>query len=87
MTERLSNIKLGELLGLSHASVSRYRSGDRLPSSGVMAQISRLTGWTMDSQYKARDEGTYPAEFDKAFAGVAFEDLKARIPSPREAAE
>lgn len=84
MTERISNIKLGELLGLSHASVSRIRSGDRLPSSEVMALISKLTGWTMDEQFSCRTAGTYSEEFDKAFAGVTYEDLAAAIPGLTE---
>lgn len=89
MTERISNIKLGELLGLSHASVSRIRSGDRLPSLDVMHKISYLTGWTMDEQTARRNDGTYNVEFDRAFEGVTFEDLQARVtvPGPRESLE
>lgn len=83
MTDRISNIKLGELLGLSHASVSRYRSGDRLPSSETMAEISRLTGWTMDEQYKARTAGTYAEKFEQVFSGVDYNRLLTAVPAQR----
>lgn len=84
MTDRvISNIKLGELLGLSHASVSRYRSGDRLPSSETMAEISRLTGWTMDEQYKCRTNGTYAEKFEQVFSKIDYNRLLAAIPDQR----
>lgn len=67
MAERLSNIKLGDMLGLSHASVSRIRSGDRLPSLTVMMEIAKLTKWSLDDQAIAREDGTYAEKFDDAF--------------------
>jgi transcriptional regulator with XRE-family HTH domain len=69
MTERLSNTALGELLGVSHATVSRIRSGDRNPGLDVMIQIAKLTGWSIDDQVKARDLDAYPTCFEEAFEG------------------
>jgi hypothetical protein len=69
MTERLSNSKLGALLDLSHASVSRIRSGNRLPSLKVMAVIAGLTGWSLDDQVAARESGTYASCFEETFEG------------------
>lgn len=83
MTDRISNAKLGVLLDLTHASVSRIRSGDRLPSTDVMATISRLTGWTMDEQYECRTNGTYAEKFDAAFMGANYEGLLQQVPAQR----
>lgn len=58
-----SNEKVGKLLGVSHATVSRYRSGDRLPNIDVMGRIARILGWSMDDQYRAREAGSYATEF------------------------
>jgi transcriptional regulator with XRE-family HTH domain len=82
MAERISNIKLGELLGLSHASVSRIRSGSRLPSSEVMLEIKKLTGWTVDEQLEARNEGRYAELFDATFDAYA-DSLPIPVPSQR----
>lgn len=70
MTERLSNSELGVRLGVSHATVSRIRSGNRLPSIGVMSRISELTGWSINDQVQARNEGRYSEQFDMAFSAV-----------------
>lgn len=70
MTERLSNAELGAKLGVSHATVSRIRSGNRLPSIGVMSRISELTGWSIDDQVVARNENQYSERFDLAFSAV-----------------
>lgn len=80
MTERLSNTELGAALGVSHASVSRIRSGDRLPSIRVMSRIATLTGWDVGEQVEAREEGTYAEEFEKAFQRLASDDL---VPAQR----
>lgn len=70
MTERLSNADLGVRLNVSHATVSRIRSGNRLPSIGVMSRISELTGWSIDDQVLARNENRYAEQFDLAFSAV-----------------
>lgn len=62
---------VAEKLGLTIATVSRIRSGDRLPSLGVMRQISNLYGWTIDQQLEARDLGDYAHEFNRRLAESA----------------
>lgn len=58
-----SNERIGQLLGVSHASVSRYKSGDRLPTIEVMGKIAETLKWSMDDQFAARQAGTYAREF------------------------
>lgn len=58
-----SNEAIGRWLGVSHATISRYRSGDRFPELTVLARIAEKTGWTIDDQYKAQQNGSYPSEF------------------------
>lgn len=50
----LTNQALGDALGVSHAQVSRYRSGDRVPTDLVMLKIWRLTDWTLEEQISAK---------------------------------
>lgn len=50
----LTNQALGDALGVSHAQVSRYRSGDRVPTDLVMLKIWRLTDWTVEEQIAAK---------------------------------
>lgn len=80
MTERLSNTELGGLLGISHASVSRIRSGHRNPSIAVMSKIATLTGWEVGNQIEARGTGTYPEEFEEAVSRL---DLGSLVPAQR----
>lgn len=82
MTERLSNTELGGLIGVSHASVSRIRSGDRKPSIRVMSKISKLTGWSIDGQVASRDKGTYAIDFEQAFSEYS-EDSGVSVPTQR----
>lgn len=66
-----SNESLGRLLGVSHATISRYRSGDRLPEIDVMGKIAAEFGWSMDDQYAARVSGDYAGEFERRVVAVA----------------
>lgn len=50
-----TNEALGVQLGVSHATVSRWRSGDRIPSPVVMVKISRLLGWALEDQIMAAE--------------------------------
>jgi transcriptional regulator with XRE-family HTH domain len=67
----LTNEELGELLGISHATVSRIKSGHRLPSLGVMDKIRELYGWSIDDQTDARNGDTYAIEFNQRVANRA----------------
>lgn len=69
-----SNEAIGQQLGVSHATVSRYKSGDRFPELDVMAKIADLLNWTMDDQYKARQDGTFADEFNTRIRGMADRD-------------
>lgn len=48
-------------LGLTVATVSRIRSGQRLPSLEVMQNINKLLNWSLDDQAQARDLRSYNA--------------------------
>ena len=64
-----TNVEVGLAIGLSHSTVSRIRSGDRLPSMAVMSEIERAYGWTRIDQWAARDAGRYADEFELAIRG------------------
>lgn len=59
---------VAKVLGLTVATVSRIRSGDRLPSLNVMRLISESYDWSLDDQLVSRDEGTYANEFNRQLA-------------------
>lgn len=67
----ISNDSLGKELGVTHATISRYRSGDRLPTLDIMATIAAQFGWSLDDQYKARQNGNYQREFESRVVDVA----------------
>lgn len=66
-----TNDEIGQLIGVTHATVSRYKSGDRLPTIDVMGQIAEAFKWSMDDQYAARQAGTYASEFSQRVAARA----------------
>lgn len=65
MRAAITNVALGELIDLSHATVSRIRSGDRLPSVEVMAKIKDELGWSLDDQVSARLARRYVERFEE----------------------
>lgn len=64
---RLSNVELGELIGLSHSSASRVRSGQRAPGYRVMLAIEREFGWPFKDQIAVldRSRGDYGRQLEK----------------------
>jgi transcriptional regulator with XRE-family HTH domain len=66
-----SNEEVGRALAVSHASVSRYKSGDRYPELDTLARIAQIYGWSIDDQYKAKLAGTYADEFTRRVADRA----------------
>lgn len=62
---RVSNQELGELIGLSHSSVSRLRSGERGTSVQVMLKIEDVLGWDLHDQIAQRDKGKYAAKLER----------------------
>jgi len=61
---RVTNQELGELIGLSHSSVSRLRSGERGTSTTVMLRVEEALGWDLHDQIKSRDDGTYASKLE-----------------------
>lgn len=69
--DRVTNVELGELLGISHVQVYRLRVGDRLPSVETMQAIEEHLGWSFQDQGNARGTKTYSGEFEAAIARYA----------------
>lgn len=69
-----SNTALGDLLGVSHATVSRWRSGDRLPELTNMQKIAQTLDWPLTDQVDARDSGKYADEFSKRVGSLELDD-------------
>jgi hypothetical protein len=61
-----TNLEVAVQIGLTHSAVSRIRSGVRLPSVPVMAQIARAYGWSVEDQVQSREAGRYAADFERA---------------------
>lgn len=62
---RVSNQEVGELIGLSHSSVSRLRSGERGTSVQVMLKVEKLLGWDIHDQIEQRDKGKYAEKLER----------------------
>lgn len=66
MNTRTTNRTIADRLGLSVATVSRLRSGDRYPSFAVMERIASETGWSVARQSTARAAGKWYLGFEEA---------------------
>ena len=61
---KVGNTELGRAIGLSDTSASMIRNGNRLPSITVMAKISEVYGWSMNSQTVSYLGGTYGKDLE-----------------------
>lgn len=66
MKASVTNQQVADDLGVSHATISRIRSGDRVPSVELMATIESVMGLKMNAQVRARLNGQYADLFEKA---------------------
>lgn len=71
MTERISNMEIGRMIGLSHVQVHRIRTGSRLPSTPTMGRIEVEIGWSAGDQVKAYNDGNYALQFERAIERYA----------------
>lgn len=62
---RITNVALGQLLGLDHSSASRLRRGQRGCSIEVMIRIEDLLGWPVRAQHTAFVAGTFSDELER----------------------
>jgi transcriptional regulator with XRE-family HTH domain len=64
----VTNKQIAEVLGLDHTTVSRYRSGDRIPSFEVMAAIATEYNWDLNLQALSRKANVWHEGFEAALA-------------------
>lgn len=69
--EKMSNMEVAGLIGLSHVQVSRIRSAKRQPGVETMMTIAEVFGWNMDEQAAARKSRTYASKFETALGRYA----------------
>lgn len=65
MRAAITNVQVGDDIGLAHSTVSRIRSGDRLPSVDIMVEIERVYQWKVNWQIRARMNGNYAEKFEE----------------------
>ena len=87
---KITNMSVAKLLGISEATASRLRAGQRVPSYGTQIKIKHALDWPLMEQFKElyRDdpEGITPnvAAWSSQFERVIrehFEAESATIPS------
>lgn len=66
-----TNLDVALKLGVSHASVSRYRAGNgrtgsRIPKFAVQQRIAEQYGWSVASQANAIARGKYAEGLERA---------------------
>jgi transcriptional regulator with XRE-family HTH domain len=66
----ITNVQVAEDIGQDYTTVSRYRSGQRLPSLEVMLAIERAYGWTVQQQAVAANASReeYAVGFEAALS-------------------
>lgn len=64
MRAAITNVQIGKDIGLDHTTVSRIRSGERLPSIDVMVDVELRYGWRVEQQIKSRLDGTYAEDLE-----------------------
>jgi len=65
MIAAVTNVDVGAAIGLAHSTVSRIRSGERVPSIDIMMEIDKQYGWSIAEQAKARADGDYAPKFEE----------------------
>lgn len=74
MRAAVTNVQVGKDIDLDHTTVSRIRSGDRLPSLNAMIRIETRYRWKLHIQARARLAGRYAEAFEKALVYEYGED-------------
>jgi transcriptional regulator with XRE-family HTH domain len=68
MRADIANTEIAKTLDVQHTTVSRYRSGDRVPSLDVMLKIAEEYDWGLELQALSRQAGTWHEGFEAALA-------------------
>lgn len=64
----VTNQRVAEELGVTHAHISRIRSGDRLPSLQLVRRINARFGWSVTEQIADLDPKRYAEAFEEILA-------------------
>lgn len=68
MRANIANTEIAKTLDVQHTTVSRYRSGDRVPSLDVMLKIADEYDWALQLQALSRQAGLWHEGFEAALA-------------------
>lgn len=60
----VTNERVAQDLGITHSTVSRIRSGHRLPSLQLVRRIEAVLGWPVGEQVSSLDPTTYARAFE-----------------------
>lgn len=66
MKANITNKDIGKALGIDHTTVSRYRSGERVPSLEIMLQIATDYNWDLAIQAVSKKAGLWHEGFEAA---------------------
>lgn len=69
--EHMTNREVADLVGLTHSTISKYRSGTRTPSLDVMVKISGALDWPLEDQITAVLEDVYAPYLEGQIAQYA----------------
>jgi transcriptional regulator with XRE-family HTH domain len=64
----ITNKDIGKALGIDHTTVSRYRSGERIPSLEIMLLIATEYNWDLVLQALSKKAGAWHEGFEAALA-------------------
>lgn len=69
---------LARWLGVSVSTVSRLRSGKRVPTWPVMLAVRDTFGWSVADQATSRDQGTWRDDFESRLRQFEADDAARR---------
>lgn len=81
---KITNKEVGEILKIDHTTVSRYRSGDRVPSLGIMLDIATEFNWDLTLQAISKKADAWHDGFEAALStmyGEATDDAATQATS------
>lgn len=66
MRANVTNVEVAEKLGVQHTTVSRWRSGDRVPNRATMLKIADEFDFNVMAQMTSASQDAYDFELEKA---------------------
>lgn len=65
MAKRISNVRVGRVLGYHDSTISRWRNDGRVPENPDKEKIGNILGWSLQDQVRAELDKEYGPELEE----------------------